>query len=64
MTALSFLVLVVVVSGLGATVVAVRSRPRTSVGHTIREFERGLRALAPESDGGELDERGPGRRAG
>ena len=45
-----FLLFVVVASTIGIAVVLVRNRRPTSMDHSIAEFERGLRALAPEPD--------------
>jgi len=45
-----FLLFVVVASAFGISVVLVRNRRPTSMDHSIAEFERGLRALAPEAD--------------
>jgi hypothetical protein len=46
----SFLLFVVVASAIGIGIVLVRNRRPTSMDHSIAEFERGLRALAPEPD--------------
>jgi hypothetical protein len=43
-----FLVFVVVASAVGIVIVLVRNRRPTSMDHSIDEFERGLRALAPD----------------
>lgn len=43
-----FLLFVVVASALGIAVVLVRNRRPTSMDSSISEFERGLRALAPD----------------
>jgi hypothetical protein len=45
-----FLLFVVVASALGIRVVLMRNRRPTSMDHSIEEFERGLRALAPEHE--------------
>ena len=45
---MAFLLFVVVASAIGITIVLVRNRRPTSMEHSIDEFERGLRALAPE----------------
>jgi hypothetical protein len=45
-----FLLLVVVVSAVGIAIVLMRNRRPTSMDHSIAEFERGLRALAPEAE--------------
>jgi hypothetical protein len=45
-----FLLFVVVASAIGIAVVLMRNRRPTSMDHSIEEFERGLRALAPEAD--------------
>ena len=47
---MQFLLFVVVASAIGITIVLVRNRRPTSMDHSIAEFERGLRALAPEAD--------------
>jgi hypothetical protein len=44
-----FLVFVVVASAVGIAIVLLRNRRPTSTEHSIAEFERGLRALAPEA---------------
>jgi hypothetical protein len=51
-----FLVFAVVASAVGIVVVLVRNRRPTSMDHSIDEFERGLRALAPEPRPPELGE--------
>jgi hypothetical protein len=43
-----FLLIAVVGSALGIAVVLLRNRRPTSMDHSISEFERGLRALAPD----------------
>jgi len=43
-----FLLFVVVASAVGTAIVLLRNRRPTSMEHSIEEFERGLRALAPE----------------
>jgi hypothetical protein len=45
-----FLLFIVVASAIGIIVVLLRNRRPTSVDHSIAEFERGLRALAPDAD--------------
>jgi hypothetical protein len=45
---MAFLVFVVVASTVGIAIVLLRNRRPTSMEHSIDEFERGLRALAPE----------------
>ena len=45
---MAFLLIAVVGSIAGITVVLLRNRRPTSMEHSIEEFERGLRALAPE----------------
>jgi hypothetical protein len=45
-----FLLFVVVASAIGITFVLMRNRRPTSMDHSIAEFERGLRALAPETE--------------
>jgi hypothetical protein len=49
---MGFLLFAVVASAVGIAIVLVRNRRPTSMDHSIAEFERGLRALAPESDPG------------
>jgi hypothetical protein len=44
-----FLLFVVVASAIGIAVVLVRNRRPTSMDHSIAEFERGLKALAPDT---------------
>jgi hypothetical protein len=45
----AFLLFAVVVSVIGITIVLMRNRRPTSMEHSIAEFERGRRALAPEA---------------
>ena len=45
---MEFLLVAVVGSALGITVVLLRNRRPTSMDHSISEFERGLRVLAPD----------------
>jgi hypothetical protein len=45
----AFLLFAVIVSAIGITIVLVRNRRPTSMEHSIAEFERGRRALAPDS---------------
>ena len=45
---MAFLLFALVVSAVGITVVLLRNRRPTSIEHSIDEFERGLRALAPK----------------
>jgi hypothetical protein len=45
----AFLLFAVLVSAIGITIVLVRNRRPTSMEHSIAEFERGRRALAPDS---------------
>jgi hypothetical protein len=45
----AFLLFAVAVSVVGITIVLVRNRRPTSMEHSIAEFERGRRALAPET---------------
>ncbi|MGQ0824608.1 MAG: hypothetical protein ACT4OX_06195 [Actinomycetota bacterium] len=45
---MGFLAFAVVASSLGIGIVLLRNRRPTSMEHSIAEFERGLRALAPE----------------
>ena len=47
---MQFLLFVVVASALGIAIVLVRNRRPTTMDHSIAEFERGLRALAPEAE--------------
>ena len=47
---MQFLLFVVVASAIGIAIVLVRNRRPTSMDHSIAEFERGLRALAPETE--------------
>ena len=47
---MSFLLFVVVASAVGIGIVLLRNRRPTSMDHSIEEFERGLRALAPEPE--------------
>jgi hypothetical protein len=47
---MAFLLFAVISSAIGITIVLVRNRRPTSMEHSIAEFERGRRALAPESD--------------
>jgi hypothetical protein len=44
----AFLLFAVAVSAIGISIVLVRNRPRNSMDHSIAEFERGRRALAPD----------------
>jgi len=44
----AFLLIAVVGSVLGITVVLLRNRRPSSMEHSIQEFERGLRALTPD----------------
>ncbi len=46
---MQFLLFVVLASAIGITVVLLRNRRPTSMDHSIEEFERGLRALAPDT---------------
>ena len=54
---MQFLIWVLVVSVIGITIVVVRNRPRTGMDASIDEFRRGLRAIAPGSEPGEIDGR-------
>jgi hypothetical protein len=45
---MGFLLFAVVASVIGISVVLLRNRRPTSMDHSISEFEKGLRALAPE----------------
>ena len=46
---MAFLLFAVIVSAVGITIVLVRNRRPTSMEHSIAEFERGRRALAPDA---------------
>jgi hypothetical protein len=46
---MAFLLFAILASGIGITAILVRNRRPNSMEHSIEEFERGLRALAPES---------------
>lgn len=48
MTGLIFLLIAVVVSGLGSLVLWLRHRNPSSMNHGIDEFQREMRALAPK----------------
>jgi len=43
-----FLLFALIASAVGIAIVLFRNRRPTSMDHSIAEFERGLRALAPE----------------
>jgi hypothetical protein len=43
-----FLLLALIVSAVGITIVLMRNRRPTSMEHSIAEFEKGRQALAPE----------------
>jgi hypothetical protein len=45
----AFLLFAVFVSAVGIAIVLVRNRRPTSMEHSIAEFERGRRALAPDA---------------
>jgi hypothetical protein len=45
----AFLLFAVIVSAVGIAIVLVRNRRPTSMEHSIAEFERGRRALAPDA---------------
>lgn len=45
---MGYLLFAVVASAVGITIVLIRNRRPTSMDHSITEFEKGLRALAPE----------------
>jgi hypothetical protein len=45
---MAFLLFAVLASAVGITAVLFRNRRPSSMEHSIEEFERGLRALAPE----------------
>jgi hypothetical protein len=44
----AFLLIAVIGSAFGIAIVLLRNRRPTSMDHSISEFERGLRALAPD----------------
>jgi hypothetical protein len=44
-----FLLFIVLASAIGIAVVLLRNRRPTSMDHSIAEFERGLKALAPDA---------------
>jgi hypothetical protein len=46
----AFLLFAVIASAVGIAAVLLRNRRPTSMEHSITEFERGLRALAPEHE--------------
>jgi hypothetical protein len=46
----AFLLFAVIVSLIGISIVLWRNRRPTSMEHSIAEFERGRRALAPETE--------------
>jgi hypothetical protein len=46
---MAFLLFAVLASGVGIAAILVCNRRPNSMEHSIEEFERGLRALAPES---------------
>ena len=45
---MGYLLFAIVASAIGITIVLLRNRRPTSMEHSIAEFERGLRALAPD----------------
>jgi hypothetical protein len=45
---MAFLLFAILASGVGITAILLRNRRPSSMEHSIEEFERGLRALAPE----------------
>ena len=47
---MGFLLFAVIASAIGIGIVLWRNRRPTSMDHSIAEFERGRRALAPEAD--------------
>ena len=47
---MAFLLLAVVMSAVGITVILLRNRRPTSMEHSIAEFEKGRRALSPETE--------------
>ncbi len=50
---MAFLLIAVLGSVLGIAIVLLRNRRPTSMEHSIAEFERNLRALAPENEASE-----------
>ncbi len=46
---MAFLLFAILASAVGVTTILVRNRRPSSMEHSIEEFERGLRALAPET---------------
>ena len=46
---MAFLLIAIMGSAVGITIVLLRNRRPTSMEHSIDEFNRGLRALAPEA---------------
>jgi len=46
---MAFLLFAVLASGVGIATILLRNRRPNSMEHSIEEFERGLRALAPET---------------
>lgn len=50
MTALLFLTLVLLLSGLGSAVLVLRNRKPTAVDWSIEEFRREMQALAPDAE--------------
>lgn len=45
---MAFLLFAILASAVGVTIILIRNRRPSSMEHSIEEFERGLRALAPE----------------
>jgi hypothetical protein len=45
----AFLLFALIVSAVGITIILVRNRRPTSMEHSIAEFERGRRALSPDT---------------
>jgi hypothetical protein len=54
---LAFLLIAVVVSGIGTFVLWVRNRDATSLDHGVEEFQREMKALSPDKEPDER--RGP-----
>ena len=59
MSNLLYLGIAVVISVLGGLVIYLRNRKPTSLNHGIEEFQRELRALAPEKRRNSSDGAGP-----
>ncbi len=50
MSALGFLLVALVLSGIGSTILVLRARKPTSAVWSIEEFRREMNALSPEGD--------------